>query len=142
VARKHCQGLSACDGCPPIWDFKIDRSDGSFVLVHLRSWSRWRPLEIALAANCGCHCVLDFCDTCQFRLPTADSQRHVHTLYGVLFGSQSFSARQETVPHVITSRELCISWCIVQSASLRGTCNPGLSKHPWSGRYCTSGSVA
>ena len=44
VARKHGQDLSACDGRPPIWDFKFDRSHGSSVLAHPRSWCRWRSL--------------------------------------------------------------------------------------------------
>ena len=44
VARKHGQDLSARDGRPPIRDFKFDRSHGSSVLAHPRSWCRWRSL--------------------------------------------------------------------------------------------------
>jgi hypothetical protein len=52
VAKSTGEDLSACEGRPPIWDFKFDRSDGSFVLVHPRPWGSWRSLEFASMAEC------------------------------------------------------------------------------------------
>ena len=52
MAWKVGQDLSACDGRLSIWDFEFDRSDGSSVLVHPRSWSHWKSLEFAALEEC------------------------------------------------------------------------------------------
>ena len=52
VAKTVGQDLIACGGRPPIWDFKFDRSDGSSVLVHPRTWDRFRSLEFAVLEEC------------------------------------------------------------------------------------------
>jgi hypothetical protein len=50
---KFCgENLNACEGRPPIWDFKFYRSDGTFVLVHPRPTCRWRSLEFASMEEC------------------------------------------------------------------------------------------
>jgi hypothetical protein len=52
MAKVCGENLNACEGRPPIWDFKFYRSDGTIVLVHPRTMCRWRSLEFASMEGC------------------------------------------------------------------------------------------